>query len=680
MNPVVGQSGACPAGLGLAGRLLAAALLCAVAASPLPAQKRAAAQNQYEKAEKLRAALQGRAQKERSERDYLNLVAAYRRVYALSPAAAETTSALLAVAELYLEMGRLYGAKYFQSAVHSYEFLLREYPTSRFRDDALFAIGLIQLEDLGDRDAARTTLEGFLKQYPRSAKADQARATLEQIRLEAEKARSEAGRRAIAEEQSREKGMPRVTNIRTWNADNSTRVVVDVERGFQYRADRISNPDRIYFDIYKARLSPALAGKTIEIQNGFLKTIRVAQNQAGIVRVVLEVDKVKDYSAFLLPDPHRMVIDIFGEPAQPSRAEAKPAAAPPAKETAAKTKAPAAARTEPGDEASAKANAAKAEKAPAAAKNNAPAKSEAVAPARGESTDAAKADPPPATPAGDSAGKAEPAKRAEGGAAPPISAAKPTRDGQLSMTRALGLKIGRIVIDPGHGGHDTGTIGPTGLMEKDLCLDVALKLGRLIEERLPGTQVVFTREDDIFVPLENRTAIANQSRADLFISIHANSSRDTRVRGVETYYLNFAASGDALEVAARENAVSQSSVNELQDLLKKIARNEKLEESRELAGEIQDNLSKRLQRVSKQARNRGVRKAPFVVLIGANMPSVLAEISFLSNPSDEALLKKSDHRLRVAEGLFRGIESYLQNLNSLTYVPRTSPSRAEAQR
>ena len=251
---------------------------------------------------------------------------------------------------------------------------------------------------------------------------------------------------------------------------------------------------------------------------------------------------------------------------------------------------------------------------------------------------------------------------------------QPTHDGQHSLTRVLGLKIGRIVIDPGHGGHDTGTVGPTGLMEKDLCLDVARRLGKIIQQRLPGAEVVYTREDDSFVPLENRTAIANQAKADLFISIHANSSSDHSARGVETYFLNFSASPDAMEVATRENALSQGSIHDLQDLVKKIARNEKIEESRELATEIQGALAKRLQRVHRGVKNRGVKKAPFVVLIGANMPSVLSEVSFLSNPADEQLLKKPENRQRVAEGLYHGMESYLRNLNSLTYnQPKPAP-------
>jgi N-acetylmuramoyl-L-alanine amidase len=229
------------------------------------------------------------------------------------------------------------------------------------------------------------------------------------------------------------------------------------------------------------------------------------------------------------------------------------------------------------------------------------------------------------------------------------------------------LKISRIVIDPGHGGHDTGTIGPHGLMEKDLCLDVALRLGHEIEEKLPGAEVIYTRKDDTFIPLEERTAIANDAKADLFISVHANSSHDAAARGIETYYLNFATSEESMAVAARENALAQSSLHDLQDIIKKIARNEKVEESKELASDIQDSLTHRLQLVSQDERNRGVKKAPFVVLIGANMPSVLSEISFISNPSDEKLLKKTDQRQRVADGLYRGIASYLESLNSLSY-------------
>ncbi len=616
------------------------------------AQKRAAARAQFEKAEKQRTALEGRPQKERTLKEYVQLVAAYQRVYHLSPQAAEVTTSLQAVGELYQEMGRLFDEKYFQSAVDSYQFLLHEYPTSRYRDDALFTVAQIQHEDLGDKDLAEKTYQEFLKRFPRSSKAEQARDALAEIAADREKARKPAAKAELAEERTRERAMPQVTGIRSWNAEHYTRIVIAVDEEVKYQAARIGNPDRIYFDLYKAKLSSTLAGKTLEVQSGFLKTIRVAQNQSGVVRVVLEVEKVKDYSVFLLPDPYRMVVDVYGEQVATAKAEPPKVEDPPAKSARKEEEPP---RKEPtrtvaGGKGS--------EEAP---------RPEPVVPAPATS---AKKSSEPQKPL-NSAWTAT-AKREKGTTKTPevIVAAvppAPTRTGQMDMTRVLGLKIGRIVIDAGHGGHDTGTIGPSGLMEKDLCLDVALRLGKMIKEKLPGTEVIYTREDDTFVPLENRTAIANQSKADLFLSIHANSSRDQSARGIETYYLNFAGSDDALEVAARENALSQSSIHELQDLIKRIAKNEKTEESREFAQEIQDNLSKRLQRVSRYNKSRGVKKAPFVVLIGANMPSVLSEISFISNPTDETMLKKGDHRNRVVEGLYHGIEKYLQNLNSLTF-------------
>src|SRR5205809_5457962 len=203
-------------------------------------------------------------------------------------------------------------------------------------------------------------------------------------------------------------------------------------------------------------------------------------------------------------------------------------------------------------------------------------------------------------------------------------------------------------------------------MEKDLCLDVALRLGKIIEQRLPGADVIYTRSDDTFVPLEERTNIANQAKADLFISIHANSSRDSGARGIETYYLNLKGSAEAMEVAARENATAQEGVHDLENLVKKIAQTEKIDESKEFAEDIQDSLAKRIQKAGKTIKNRGVRKAPFLVLIGADMPSILTEISFLSNPADEKLLKQPEQRQKVAEGLFQGISSYLQNMNSMT--------------
>ena len=260
--------------------------------------------------------------------------------------------------------------------------------------------------------------------------------------------------------------------------------------------------------------------------------------------------------------------------------------------------------------------------------------------------------------------------------APPeaVKAAKRTSSGESSLVRALGLKLSRVVIDPGHGGHDQGTEGPHGLLEKDLVLDVSKRLGALIEERL-GAEVIYTRSDDTFIPLEGRTALANEKKADLFLSVHANSSPIPRIAGVETFYMNISGTKDAMDVASRENATSQKSIFELTDLIQKIARHDKAEESKEFAGRIQTALYAFSARNIAGSKNRGVKSAPFVVLIGANMPSILAEIGFLSNPKEEALLQKPDYRQKLADALCRGLSRYADSLSHFQVA--LTPAKAD---
>ena len=257
---------------------------------------------------------------------------------------------------------------------------------------------------------------------------------------------------------------------------------------------------------------------------------------------------------------------------------------------------------------------------------------------------------------------------------PEKTAGAPAAADATTLTRALGLKIGRIVIDPGHGGHDTGTIGPHGLREKDLVLDVGLRLRKLLQEKA-GAEVIMTRSDDTFIPLEERTAIANQKDADLFVSIHANASRDPSARGVETYYLNFTSDPHALEVAARENATSEESVHQLQDLVKKIVLTEKIKESQVFAGDVQHAVYRRVTSGATGQGNRGVKRAPFVVLIGANMPSILAEISFLTNPNDERQLRKPEYRQKIAEALYQGIYQYVSAFGGVKLAEKSSTTR-----
>jgi N-acetylmuramoyl-L-alanine amidase len=238
--------------------------------------------------------------------------------------------------------------------------------------------------------------------------------------------------------------------------------------------------------------------------------------------------------------------------------------------------------------------------------------------------------------------------------------------GGFSLARQLGLGVGRVVIDPGHGGHDPGAINK-GLSEAALVLDIAQRLEKLLTKQ-SGVEVVLTRHSDVYVPLEERTAIANRQKADLFLSIHANASRNVRARGVETYFLNFASTPDAEAVAARENSASGRTMHNLPDIVKAIALNNKLDESRDFAAMVQDALVKRLSSQNRDLRNLGVKQAPFVVLIGAAMPSVLAEISFLTNPQEVQLLKSNGYRQKIAEALFDAVMRYQRALKAVSTV------------
>ena len=252
---------------------------------------------------------------------------------------------------------------------------------------------------------------------------------------------------------------------------------------------------------------------------------------------------------------------------------------------------------------------------------------------------------------------------------PPPKPASATLRGKRNLIRALGLKVGRVVIDPGHGGRDTGGIGPGGLREKDLVLDIAKRLGRLIEEKM-GSEVAYTRTDDSSLSLRQRTKKANGSKADLFVSIHANSSRIRGISGVETYYLSLTSNSWALAVASRENAAAQRSIHELRDLLAKIALTEKIEESREFATHVQSSLYKGLASETKGLRDRGVRKAPFMVLLGAEMPAILAEVGFLSNPRDEKLLRTGAYRQKIADHLYKGVSRYSESLSHVNLAQK----------
>jgi N-acetylmuramoyl-L-alanine amidase len=741
------------------------------------------AREHFAAAERMREALNGEPPAERSRHNYQRVLNAYRLVYRGAPTSTKADPSVVAVAETLVEMGRRFeDDKILHEAIEQYRFLRREYPGSKYRYQALFTIGEVYQDDLNDPDAARAAFQEFLRHYPRNHLADDARQAIaalaqpgakqsgvtpadsrkiseksagnnrndkevvatsrdssgepaqqvnseknEQLTHEESPNGEESAEQETKNESARVRPvhLPRVTGIRHWSTPDYTRVAIDVESDVKFSSERISRPARIYFDLKDTRLASTLVGKSFDVDDGFLKKVRVAQFAPRRTRIVLEVDNLSDYDAFLLPNPSRLIIDIHGKDVHSkdvryknaqikaleehvdAEAEASSAkssdndgeigAAVSSSGSTAETDVaenPVVSNKELSDAAGPEPAASTvsspqqngivkrvvdADDDDASASASAPLqhKTRILQPAASKKTEfkdldndsTAESNLSEKTPENNrsSRSKLHSGKLASSSAESSdfaVREAKPTESGDRSLIRTLGLKIGKIVIDAGHGGHDTGTIGPNGLEEKDLVLDVGRRLGKLLETRL-GAEVVYTRKDDTFIPLETRTAIANQARADLFVSIHANSSHDPDARGVETYYLNFTSSHDALEVAARENAVSDASIYELQDLVKKIALKEKIEESREFAWDVQESLHSGLATKSPAIRDRGVKKAPFIVLIGANMPSILAEISFVSNPTDERRLSTGEYRQRIAESLYRGIAKYANGLSGV---------------
>jgi N-acetylmuramoyl-L-alanine amidase len=426
---------------------------------------------------------------------------------------------------------------------------------------------------------------------------------------------------------------PHVEVIRWWSFGDVTRIAIETSGDYHFTSDSVDNPARVFFDLNGLKPPSTVhhGMQTMAVGDKLVKQIRVAEVTPGTTRIVLDVLAAVDIVSSQLVNPDRLMIEIrpkdipplvtqnighsltgaqrvnLSTPTLDTDRDLPP---PVIRPVVANVEKPVLKSADP----------------PSPLVSN-------TLPPRITTT------VPPAT-------------------APPISEGS----SDPSLVRIFGLKLGRVVIDAGHGGKDTGTIGPNGLLEKDLVLDVALRLGRLIHQQL-GAEVVYTRSEDTFIPLGERTDIANRVKADLFISIHANSSADSSATGVETYYFNLHGDKKATDVAMRENATGESAISDLNDLLKKAVLQTKLEESREFAQKVQESLAVNSVKMNSNAHDRGVRKAPFVVLIGASMPSILAEIGFVSNPHDERLLRRNDQRQKIAEALLKGVTEYANTLN-----------------
>ena len=653
------------------------------------------AETQFDKADSQNQTLEARVETSRTRHEYETVIASYRQVVLEAPTSTKADDSAFAVAEITAAMGRRFkddGA--LNSAVREYKFLRREYPGSKHRIAALLAIGKIYKNDLGDETDGRDALQELLRRYPRSQYAEQARAELgpegppSSDNIEAEKATAKPGSATHKTESQQttpaaaltespaatdDNGKTvRVSAVRYSSSPEYTRITVDLDKNVQFNAQRIDNPDRIFFDLANTRLSSELIGKNFDVDDGLVKRVRVAQYKPGRARIVIETADRAAYDAQVVANPSRLIVDVRKTDVRNSDVR-NPGSSSNASVAAGPS-------VTAGPSVVAHPDTAVAGKVISVDQKSSPLAAPAVVKrVIVEADDEDTSDSPRLTPSKSGTKSSKSTSSAAKGdslSAKSMRESQPTSNGDRSLIRALGLKIGKIVIDPGHGGHDTGTIGPNGMLEKDLVLDVSKRLGKLLQARL-GAEVVFTRRDDTFIPLEQRTAIANQEQADLFVSVHANSSHDPDARGVETYYLNFTSSPEALEVAARENAASDQDIHQLQDLVKKIALKEKIDESREFASDVQQSLHSGLAARTSGVRDRGVKKAPFVVLIGANMPSILAEISFISNPGDERRLQSPEYRQRIAESLYRGISRYVNGLGGVKVASRVEKASAE---
>jgi N-acetylmuramoyl-L-alanine amidase len=542
-----------------------------------------------------------------------------------------------------------------RSVIAAYEALVRLYRASGYADNALFNAATLAdaLHDRfglsTDRDAALRLFRRLRAEYPTAPLARQtpaAIARLEQIAAAnapvAPAFAADASSAAVPDKPG-DKPVAAATTAPRALAGRATlmaiersvladmvRVTLILDREVSYHEESLTGPARVFFDLRHVEAAPDLKDAVLRYPSEILRQIRIGRHP-NATRVVLDFEQVGRHSVYTLYNPFRIVID----------AEA-PGGATTVSPVAGVARQPVVA-------------------------------SDSGAPSVGATLPA----PPPTMPA---VAVAEPPVvasvipavdattsdvTAETTADKPVALSKPVAPrgngtGGFSIARQLGLGVSRIVIDPGHGGHDPGA-QVRGLNEADLTLDVALRLERLLEKE-SGLEVVLTRRTNVYLSLEERTEIANREGADLFLSIHANTSRNVNASGVETYFLSFAGSPDAEAVAARENSSHVGEMRRLPDIIRAITLNNKLDESRDFAGMVQEALVTRLRRSNASLANRGVKKAPFVVLIGAEMPSVLAEVSFMTNKKDLQLLKTATYKQRIAEALHAAVMRYRRSL------------------
>ncbi|NNK56092.1 MAG: AMIN domain-containing protein [Desulfofustis sp.] len=586
----------------------------------------------------------------------------FRRIYLAEPKSELAPACLFMLGRLYYDAFKKFGEGIdLGESISYYRDVNTLFPGNRLADDALYAVGAILYEDMNDPRRAAETFTKIISNYPDGDMGTPAETRLKRLSKDYDI--------PLPEEMLGTTPMAKLTNVKPakyWSSKDYTRVVVQTSGPTEYREELLekvgNRPRRLYIDFRDSYIEPRFRSP-IPIEDGLLKRIRTGQFSPDTVRVVLDIESISDYKIFSLPDPFRVVIDVRGKKKNQHIETVAPLSPPPAPpqplpqprpSIAQKSSTPSESVASP-EQTVATVESEPTEPVPAETVLSEAPRPDMVArippeiPTTSE-TERLSADPGPVVVLREMRKRAVPVDIAPS----PIEGDIPRQ--QLSLAQQLGLGIGTIVLDPGHGGKDPGAIA-FGMKEKDIVLKMGKRLAVHLREKL-GATVILTRKDDSFMPLEERTAIANTNSADLFVSLHINAHPSPDIRGFETYFLNLTTNAEAMRVAARENATSTHQLSDLQDILSDILQNSKINESSRLAERVHDSIDNGFSESHFALKNMGVKQAPFYVLIGAEMPAILIEIAFISNPDDAKLLGDKEFIDKLAEQISDGISLY----------------------
>ncbi len=636
-------------------------LLCLAVCAAWPVAARAASlQEKFNAAHAEFHALTGDARKGQYRSYWLDAEKKFLAIFKADPTGSLAPKSLYYVGRIYEELGaRSYLKSDYESACDYFQRVVARFPKHPWADDCLYRKAVINQKHLDRPDRALADLQLIERAYrdgdmyaravalrremTAAGAAGQSRPAPAQQERQARAAAPEKA--APAPKASAPTPAPKtaapggvvLNAVRFQSSDEYTRVVFDLSGEARFRwqlldpAEEAGRPQRLYVDLSGVQLS-AEAARDQAVSDGILKQIRTGQNSPETARVVLDFHAFQDYKIFQLYDPYRVVVDVYA----PRKAPPGGSAAASSGESTHPTEAQAQAATPH--------NGGREEPAPAAAPVPAPsaAKKAQPAPARSE-------------PVAVTSSRPEPPARGGGQG---ISPDKAQRKHSGSLIEQLGLTVETIMLDPGHGGKDVGATA-NGLYEKDIVLRAAKILGAKLEAR--GFRVLYTRTTDKFIPLEERTAMANVRKADLFISLHCNAEEGSSANGLEVYSLNLAKTQDAVRVAARENAVTARRISDLQVILTDLMLNSKVQESKDLAGGVQTQILRAVKR-RHGIRDRKQREAPFYVLMGAKMPAILVEMGYITNPAEAKKLDSDAFLADLCDGIVSGVVAYKKSI------------------